>query len=60
MPESAHPPIAANGLRTIPPRETGGNLDIRRLTVGSTLLLPVHVRSVPERVSHGVVMVFAG
>ena len=43
MPESAHPPIAANGLRTIPPRETGGNLDIRRLTVGSTLLLPVHV-----------------
>ena len=43
MPESAHPPIAADGLRTIPPRETGGNLDIRRLTVGSTLLLPVHV-----------------
>jgi formamidase len=43
MPESAHPPTAAKGLRTIPPRETGGNLDIRRLTVGSTLLLPVHV-----------------
>ena len=43
MPESAHPPIAVKGLRTIPPRETGGNLDIRRLTVGSTLLLPVHV-----------------
>ena len=39
----AHPPTAANGLRTIPPRETGGNLDIRRLTAGSTLLLPVHV-----------------
>jgi formamidase len=44
MPESAHPPVAGNGLRTIPPRETGGNLDIRRLTVDSTLLLPVHVQ----------------
>jgi formamidase len=43
LPESAHPAAAAPGLRTIPPRETGGNLDIRRLTAGSTLLLPVHV-----------------
>ncbi len=43
MPESALPPAAADGLRTIPPRETGGNLDIRRLGVGSTLLLPIHV-----------------
>jgi formamidase len=42
-PESAHPPLARSGLRTIPPRETGGNLDIRRLTAGSTLYLPVHV-----------------
>jgi formamidase len=42
-PESATPPIAAGGLRTIPPRETGGNLDIRRLVAGSTLLLPVSV-----------------
>jgi len=41
-PESASPPSAAGGLRTIPPRETGGNLDIRRLVAGSTLLLPVH------------------
>ena len=37
------PEAAAGGLRTIPPRETGGNLDIRRLLAGSTLLLPVHV-----------------
>ncbi len=37
------PRRAASGLRTIPPRETGGNLDIRRLVAGSTLLLPVHV-----------------
>ena len=40
---SAIPPTAAGGLRTIPPRETGGNMDIRRLVAGSTLLLPVHV-----------------
>jgi len=43
MPETAFPPLAATGLRTIPPRETGGNIDIRRLVAGSTLLLPVHV-----------------
>jgi formamidase len=42
-PESAHPPVARGGLRTIPPREIGGNLDIRRLTAGATLYLPVHV-----------------
>jgi formamidase len=43
VPEAAFPPVAAGGLRTIPPRETGGNLDVRRLVAGSTLLLPVHV-----------------
>jgi formamidase len=43
LPERAHPESAAGGLRTIPPRENGGNLDIRRLTAGSTLLLPVQV-----------------
>ena len=42
-PGAAFPPLAAAGLRTIPPRETGGNLDIRRLVAGSTLLLPVRV-----------------
>lgn len=42
-PDAAIPAAAATGLRTIPPRETGGNLDIRRLVAGSTLLLPVHV-----------------
>jgi formamidase len=42
-PDSAIPQGAAGGLRTIPPRETGGNLDIRRLVAGSTLLLPVQV-----------------
>lgn len=43
LPESAAPPSAAGGLRTIPPRETGGNLDIRQLVTGSRLLLPIHV-----------------
>jgi formamidase len=43
MPETAVPPEAANGLRTIPPRETGGNLDIRQLVAGSRLWLPVDV-----------------
>ncbi len=36
-------PFASRGLRTIPPRENGGNLDIPQLTEGSRLLLPVHV-----------------
>ncbi len=36
-------PYASRGLRTIPPRENGGNLDIPQLTAGSRLLLRVHV-----------------
>jgi formamidase len=44
LPETAIPPQAASGLRTIPPRETGGNLDVRQLVAGSRLLLPVSVR----------------
>jgi formamidase len=43
MPEGAVPPEAADGLRTIPPREVGGNLDIRQLVAGSRLWLPVDV-----------------
>jgi formamidase len=43
QPKSAIPPSAADGLRTIPPRETGGNLDIRQLVAGSRLWLPVDV-----------------
>ena len=34
-------PIASEGLRTIPPREHGGNMDIKQLTAGTKLLLPV-------------------
>jgi len=43
MPEAAVPPEAADGLRTIPPREIGGNLDVRQLVAGSRLRLPVDV-----------------
>lgn len=34
-------PIASEALRTIPPRENGGNLDVRQLTRGTTLFIPV-------------------
>jgi formamidase len=40
---SALPAWAAAGLRTIPPRENGGNLDVRQLTAGARLLLPVEM-----------------
>ena len=30
-------------LRTIPPRENGGNMDIKQMVVGTTLLLPCYV-----------------
>jgi formamidase len=42
-PELAWPPEAADGLRTYPPRENGGNMDIRDLGPGARLWLPVHV-----------------
>jgi formamidase len=40
--EGAAPASAAAGLRTFPPRENGGNIDVRDLVAGSRLLLPVH------------------
>jgi formamidase len=43
FPEEAVPPEAAGGLRTIPPRELGGNIDARQLVAGSRLWLPVDV-----------------
>ena len=45
-PDSAVPsaePIASEGLRTGPPRENCGNADIKQLTKGSKLMLPVNV-----------------
>lgn len=41
VPDSGPPATA--GLRTLPPRETGGNFDVKQLTAGSHLLLPVAV-----------------
>lgn len=35
--------VAREGARTIPPRENGGNRDIKNLTRGSRAYLPVHV-----------------
>lgn len=34
--------IAGTALRTIAPHETGGNIDIKQLTAGATLYLPVY------------------
>ncbi|HLC41951.1 MAG TPA: acetamidase/formamidase family protein [Methylomirabilota bacterium] len=36
-------PIATTGLRTIPPRENGGNFDVKQMTKGAKLFLPVAV-----------------
>jgi formamidase len=36
-------PVAAHGLRTLAPRQNGGNMDIRQLTKGARLFLPVGV-----------------
>jgi formamidase len=45
-PESAIPAdgaAAVEGLRTVPPRETGGNMDIKHIRAGTRLRLPVDV-----------------
>ena len=39
----ARPAIEAEGLRTIPPRENAGNVDIRQLGAGTRFLIPVWV-----------------
>lgn len=36
-------PIASEGLRTKPPRENGGNMDVRQMVVGTRILFPVWV-----------------
>ena len=43
MPEAAVPALAADGIRTIPPRELGGNMDVRGLVAGSRVQFPVQV-----------------
>ena len=36
-------PFASEGLRTIPPRENGGNMDVREMSIGSKIYFPVFV-----------------
>lgn len=36
-------PVATEGLRTLPPRENGGNFDVKQLTKGAKLWLPIAV-----------------
>jgi formamidase len=44
---------ATDGLRTIPPRENGGNLDVKQLTKGSVLQVPVAVEGALFSVGDG-------
>ncbi len=37
----ADPAIAGEALRTVPPRENGGNVDIKQLAAGTRLFMPV-------------------
>lgn len=36
--------VAKEGARTVPPRENGGNCDIKDLSKGSRIYFPVHVK----------------
>jgi formamidase len=40
----SQPEIANQAIRTIAPHESGGNLDLKQLTAGTTLRLPVYVK----------------
>ena len=42
-PHQATPPVSIHGLRTMPPRENGGNFDVKQITRGAKLILPVFV-----------------
>jgi formamidase len=44
---------ATEGLRTLPPRENGGNFDVKQLTNGAKLLLPVSVEGALFSVGDG-------
>jgi formamidase len=45
--------IAKSGLRTIPPRENCGNADVKQMTAGSRLLVPVNVEGALYSVGDG-------
>jgi len=46
-------PVATEGIRTLPPRENGGNFDVKQLTKGAKLLLPVSVEGTLFSVGDG-------
>jgi formamidase len=46
-------PVAEEGLRTIPPRENCGNADVKQLTRGSKLFVPVAVEGALYSVGDG-------
>ena len=46
-------PVAEQGLRTIPPRENCGNADVKQLTRGSKLFVPVAVEGALYSVGDG-------
>ena len=55
-PEDAVPSsgsIAAEGLRTLPPRENCGNTDVKQITKGARLLIPVGVEGALYSVGDG-------
>ena len=55
-PEDAVPSggsVASEGLRTIPPRENCGNADVKQLTKGSRLMVPVAVEGALYSVGDG-------
>lgn len=41
---AAHDKVAKEGARTVPPREHGGNCDIKNLSRGSRIYFPVYVK----------------
>jgi formamidase len=41
--DSDYDRVAGEGARTVPPREHGGNVDIKNLTIGSRVYFPVYV-----------------
>jgi formamidase len=49
----SHGTIGTEGLRTLPPRENGGNFDVKQLTKGAKLLLPVSVEGALFSVGDG-------
>ena len=49
----AEGPMATEGLRTMPPRENGGNFDVKHLVAGTRLHLPVWVEGALLSVGDG-------